>query len=59
MAEDDRYIETLRLIVDQKYNNKDQDIEKQLDINKRRSEYDIMDREEIIYTDEKGKEFVQ
>jgi len=59
MEDDELYIETMRLIVDQKHNNNDKDIDKQIDINKRRSEYNITDREEIIYTDTEGKEFVQ
>ena len=59
MEDDDRYIETMRIIVDQKHNNNDKDIDKQIDINKRRNEYDIMDRDEIIYTDTEGREFVQ
>ena len=59
MEPDELYIETMRLIVDQKHNNNDKDIDKQIDINKRRNEYNIPDREEIIYTDTEGKEFVQ
>lgn len=59
MEPDELYIETMRLIVDQKHNNNDKDIDKQIDINKRRNEYNIPDRGEIIYTDTEGKEFVQ
>lgn len=59
MEPDELYIETMRLIVDQKHNNNDKDIDKQIDINKRRNEYNISDRGEIIYTDTEGKEFVQ
>ena len=67
MEEDDRYIETMRLLVDQMKLNQEIDedgvdddvLERQLDINSRRNDFNIMDRDEIVYTDEKGKEFVQ
>ena len=59
MEDDERYIETMRLLVDQKKNDVELDIDKQVDINKRRNEYDIVDRDEITYTDEKGNDFVQ
>ena len=67
MEEDDRYIETLRLIVDQRKLNEqfanegltDEILEKQVDINTRRRKYNIVDRNQIIVEDEKGKEFVQ
>ena len=68
MEEDDKYIETMRLLVDQtrldekikKNGISEEALEKQIDINKRRHNYNIVDREEIIYIDEKEKkEFVQ
>lgn len=67
MEDDDRYIETMRLIVDQMKLQQEADengmseelVERQVEINSRRSEYDIEDKEEIIYTDENGKVFVQ
>lgn len=67
MEEDDRYIETMRLLVDQIKVDKqfaeegltDEILEKQVDINTRRRKYNIMDRNQIIVEDEKGKEFVQ
>ena len=67
MEEDDRYIETMRLLVDQMNVDKqfaeegltDEILEKQVDINTRRRRFNIMDREQIIVEDEKGKEFVQ
>ena len=67
MEADEKYIESMRLIVDQmKLNQRiDEDgvdaetFEKQVDINNRRNDFNICDREEIVYTDENGKEFVQ
>ena len=67
MEEDDRYIETMRLLVDQMKVDKqfaeegltDEILEKQVDINTRRRRFNIVDREQIIVEDEKGKEFVQ
>ena len=67
MEEDDRYIETMRLLVDQMNVDKqfaeegltDEILEKQVDINTRRRRFNIVDREQIIVEDEKGKEFVQ
>ena len=59
MEADEVYIETMRLLVDQLKNNEEKDLDKQVDINQRRNEYNIVDREEIIFEDEKGKEFVQ
>ena len=67
MEEDDKYIETMRLLVDQMKLNQELDegtvdeqvIERQIDINSRRNDFNIVDRNEIIFTDEKGKEFVQ
>ena len=71
MEEDDKYIETMRLLVDQERLNQDirsgsRDVtddtvlEKQVDINTRRHRFNIVDREEIIYIDDvEKKEFVQ
>ena len=68
MEADERYIETMRLLVDQtrldekvkREGMSEEILEKQVDINKRRNNYNIMDREEIIYIDEEeDKEFVQ
>ena len=73
MEEDDKYIETMRLLVDQERLNQDirkrgqsphtlDDgvLEKQVDINTRRHRFNIVDREEIIFIDEDNKkEFVQ
>ena len=69
MEADERYIETMRLLVDQtrldekvrKEGMSEEILEKQLDINKRRNQYNIMDREEIVFLDEENddKEFVQ
>ena len=71
MEEDDKYIETMRLLVDQERLNQDirsgsRDVtddtvlEKQVDINTRRHRFNIVDREEIIYIDDdEKKEYVQ
>ena len=67
MEEDDRYIETMRLLVDQLNLNKqyeeegltDDVLEKQVDINTRRRRFNIVDREQIIVKDKNGREFVQ
>lgn len=67
MEDDEKYIETVRLLVDQQKLNQeiadegltDELLMRQVDINKRRSEYNIADNEELVYIDEKGKEFVQ
>ena len=67
MEDDEKYIETIRLLVDQQKLNQEIDEEgltdellmRQVDINKRRSEYNIADSEEVVYIDERGREFVQ
>ena len=67
MESDEEYLETLRILVDQtknevKYEEEgltDEILTKQLEINKRRNELDLPDREEFIYEDENGKEWVQ
>lgn len=67
MESDEEYIETLRLLVDQTKNEVKYEEEgltngiltKQLEINKKRNELDLPDREEFIYEDENGKEWVQ
>lgn len=67
MEKDEEYIETMRLLVDQKHLDvaflengaEDKVLEKQVEINSRRHELNIVDREEIIYKDEDGKEYVQ
>ena len=67
MEEDERYIETLRCIVDgekirqdvAENGMSDVALERQVDLNCRRHEMNIVDREEIIYIDENEKEFVQ
>ena len=67
MEDDEKYIETIRLLTDQLKVNQEIDengmseelLMRQVDINKRRSEYNIADNEELVYIDEKGKEFVQ
>lgn len=67
MESDEEYIETLRLLVDQTKNEVKYEEEgltngiltKQLEINKKRNELDLPDREEFIYEDETGKEWVQ
>ena len=67
MDGDELYLETLRLLVEQtknevKYEEEgltDEILTKQLEINKRRNELDLPDREEFIYEDENGKEWVQ
>lgn len=65
MEADEEYIETLRCIVEQeKINQKSVDsvdddlIEKQVELNTRRHDMNIVDREEIIFKNEEG-EFVQ
>jgi len=67
MDGDELYLETLRLLVEQTKNDvkfeeeglTDEILTKQLEINKRRNELDLPDREEFIYEDETGKEWVQ
>ena len=67
MESDEEYIETLRILVDQTKNEvhyeeqglTDEILDKQIEINKRRNELDLPDREEFIYEDETGKEWVQ
>jgi len=67
MESDEEYLETLRILVDQtknevKYEEEgltDEILTKQLEINKKRNELDLPDREEFIYEDENGKEWVQ
>ncbi len=67
MDGDELYLETLRLLVEQTKNDvkfeeeglTDEILTKQLEINKRRNELDLPDREEFIYEDENGKEWVQ
>ena len=67
MEDDEKYIETMRLLVEQKHLDvaflengaEDKVLEKQVEINSRRHELDIVDREEIIFKDDKDKEFVQ
>ena len=67
MESDEIYIETVRLMAEQMQLNQkieesgsfdDKDLEKQVEINTRRHELDIVDREEIIHKEGK-KEFVQ
>lgn len=66
--EDILYIENLRVLVEQAKNDvdfeenglTDANLEKQVEINKVRSEYNIVDEEEVVYTDNKNfREFVQ
>ena len=67
MEDDEKYIETMRLLVEQKHLDvaflengaEGKVLEKQVEINSRRHELDIVDREEIIFKDDKDKEFVQ
>jgi len=67
MESDEEYIETLRILVDQTKNEvhyeeqglTDEILDKQIEINKKRNELDLPDREEFIYEDENGKEWVQ
>jgi len=67
MDGDELYLETLRLLVEQTKNDvkfeeeglTDEILTKQLEINKRRNELNLPDREEFIYEDENGKEWVQ
>lgn len=67
MEDDEKYIETMRLLVEQKHLDvaflengaEDKVLEKQVEINSRRHELDIVDREEIIFKDDNDKEFVQ
>lgn len=69
MVEDDTlYIENLRVLVEQTKNDidfeenglTDVNLEKQVEINKVRAEYNIVDEEEVVYTDNKSfREFVQ
>ena len=67
MDGDELYLETLRLLVDQTKNEvhyeeqglTDEILDKQIEINKKRNELDLPDREEFIYEDENGKEWVQ
>lgn len=69
MVEDDTlYIENLRVLVEQAKNDvdfeenglTDANLEKQVEINKVRAEYNIVDEEEVVYTDNKNfREFVQ
>ena len=67
MDGDELYLETLRLLVEQtknevKYEEEgltDEILDKQIEINKKRNELDLPDREEFIYEDENGKEWVQ
>ena len=66
MEDDDLYLETLRLLVEQtknevKYEEEgltDEILDKQVEINKKRNKNNILDREEIIYEDKTG-EYVQ
>ena len=67
MESDEEYLETLRILVDQTKNEvhyeeqglTNEILDKQIEINKKRNELDLPDREEFIYEDEKGKEWVQ
>ncbi len=67
MEDDEKYIETMRLLVEQNHLDvaflengaEDKVLEKQVEINSRRHELDIVDREEIIFKEDKDKEFVQ
>ena len=67
MESDEEYIETLRILVEQTKNElhyeeqglNDTILDKQIEINKKRNELDLPDREEFIYEDEQGKEWVQ
>ena len=67
MESDEEYLETLRILVDQTKNEvhyeeqglTDEILDKQIEINKKRNELDLPDREEFIYEDETGKEWVQ
>lgn len=67
MDGDELYLETLRLLVEQtknevKYEEEgltDEILDKQIEINKKRNELNLPDREEFIYEDENGKEWVQ
>ena len=67
MEPDELYLETLRLLVDQTKNEVKYEeegltteiLDKQIEINKKRNELDLPDREEFIYEDEQGKEWVQ
>ena len=67
MDGDELYLETLRLLVEQTKNEvhyeeqglTDEILDKQIEINKKRNELDLPDREEFIYEDENGKEWVQ
>lgn len=66
MEKDEEYIETMRLLVDQKHLDvaylengaDDKVLEKQVEINSRRHDLNIVDREEIIFKEDE-KEFVQ
>ena len=66
MEKDEEYIETMRLLVDQKHlevaylenGADDKVLEKQVEINSRRHDLNIVDREEIIFKEDE-KEFVQ
>ena len=68
MEEDERYIETLHCIVEQEKINEriaedgmsEALLERQIRLNSRRHEFDIVDRVETIYEDKENKrEFVQ
>lgn len=68
MVEDDTlYIENLRVLVEQTKNDidfeenglTDANLEKQVEINKVRAEYNIVDEEEVVYSDKSFREFVQ
>lgn len=66
MEADEKYIETVRCIVDQEKINQqladsgmsESVLQKQIELNTRRHEMNIVDREEIVFT-ENEKEFVQ
>lgn len=66
MEDDEKYIETMRLLVEQKHLDvaflengaEDKVLEKQVEINSRRHDLNIVDREEIIFKEDE-KEFVQ
>lgn len=68
LVEDDTlYIENLRVLVEQAKNDMDfeengltdANLEKQVEINKVRAEYNIVDEEEVVYRDKSLREFVQ
>ena len=67
MEPDELYIEKMKILTDQKIINQqykkqgltEELLQKQLDVNKRKHEYNITDLEEVIYTDTKGDVYTQ